>query len=164
MVDLRKLRKTNLYQEKVDMRIRAVLILLSAFAISCGLSKHPRPLSEVYVFNEEHNEVIVNRVQEYGNGTLNGCVVPGMIRLDIKSYTGKIISGSIKAVRDLEGIPFGQLKVMASDKTVTASFSDINGNFVLAVEEGDYLVITDFGFETLTIEWDELLEIIEESV
>ncbi|NVK28557.1 MAG: hypothetical protein HWE14_10970 [Flavobacteriia bacterium] len=140
-----------------------VLVLLAIYAVSCGLSNQDWPLSEVYIFGDEHHEIIINRVQEYGDGTPNGCLIPGMMRVDITLQTPRFISGTVKSVRTLESLPKIYLIIQKSGKTEIEVETNVDGQFAIPRRMGDRLIIKGLGYETMTIEYEKLLELIEEN-
>lgn len=78
-----------------------------------GCSTIPRgyKLSKFSYNGKIHNDIIVNRIPDYGDGHLDGCVIMSEMSLSLKSLENGKISGELKDVKSLESLSNGQLKI-----------------------------------------------------
>lgn len=72
----------------------------------------------------------MNRIPDYGDGHLDGCLVMGEMFLSLKSSEGSIVKGQIKDVESKDSLANANIKIYFLNSVEPLQLSsDSNGNF-----------------------------------
>jgi hypothetical protein len=135
----------------VALKIVVVCIILS----SCASLPRGYKLSKFSYNGKYHNDLIVNRVPDYGDGHLDGCIVMWEMHLTLESSKNGGIAGTVTDVKSLDPLPNALVKVfLTENQTPVSVSSDSVGKFQLAhFAQVRQIVITYVGYRSLVVDF-----------
>lgn len=97
---------------------------------SCTTRRSEFKLSQFRYNDKLHNNWIIRRIPEYGNGNRDGCIIKGEFSIvlhsnDLKSWYGKVLD--VESLKPLAGSTVQLLDY--SGNTVKKVYTDSAGNF-----------------------------------
>ena len=111
-------------------------------------------LSKFSYNGRTHNDFIVNRIPDYGDGHLDGCLVMSEMYLSLRSLENGIVSGQLKDVKSLESLQSGQVKIFFKniESPITIA-SDSSGKFQFdRVAKVEKISVSYVGYRGLTVD------------
>ena len=111
-------------------------------------------LSKFSYNGRTHNDFIVNRIPDYGDGHLDGCLVMAEMYLSLRSLENGIVSGELKDAKSLESLQKGQVKIFFKDiESPIIITSDSSGKFQFdRIAKVEKISVYYVGYRGLTVD------------
>ncbi|PKP47216.1 MAG: hypothetical protein CVT95_05920 [Bacteroidetes bacterium HGW-Bacteroidetes-12] len=138
--------------------MRYILISLILFLFSgCISHKRHYELSNFSLNGKEQNQLIFNRLPDYGYGGKDGCIIERQFSLS-RSLDSTFLSGEITDAESKEPVGFSIVRCFSNGKNFTYIISDENGYFECDLtEQLDVIEVKSVGYQTLIIDFDQQL-------
>lgn len=138
------------------MRFILISFVLLLF-VGCMSHKRHYELPTFSLNGKEQNQLIFDRVPEYGDGNKDGCIIGAQFSLSI-SLDSTFLSGEITDAESKEPVGFSIVRCFYNGKNFTYIISDENGYFECDLtEQPDVIEVKSVGYRTLIIDLDQQL-------
>jgi hypothetical protein len=129
-----------------------LLVFISIFAVSCSSIREYK-LSKFDFNNKSHNSLILNRIPDYGDGHLDGCIVMSEMHLSLKREVKDSIVGVVKDAKTTEPV-IAEIKIYFKDLEQPITLTN-NGSGTFSftkIKEIDMVSISSIGYRRLVID------------
>jgi hypothetical protein len=129
-----------------------LLVFISIFAVSCSSIREYK-LSKFDFNNKSHNSLILNRIPDYGDGHLDGCIVMSEMHLSLKREVKDSIVGVVKDTKTNEPV-IAEIKIYFKDLEQPITLTN-NGSGTFSftkIKEIDMVSISSIGYRRLVID------------
>ena len=135
----------------VFLKIVVACIILS----SCGSLPPGYKLSKFSYNGKYHNDLIVSRVPDYGDGHLDGCVIMGEMHLSFEPAKNGSIVGTVRDVKSLDALPNALVKLVLNEsQTPVGLSSDSVGKFQIDhFAQVRQIVVSSVGYRPLVVDF-----------
>jgi hypothetical protein len=129
-----------------------LLVFISIFAVSCSSIREYK-LSKFDFNNKSHNSLILNRLPDYGDGHLDGCIVMSEMHLSLKREVKDSIVGVVKDTKTNEPV-IAEIKIYFKDLEQPITLTNKgSGTFSFTkIKEIDMVSISSIGYRRLVID------------
>ena len=134
------------------MKSIILLVFISIFAVSCSSIREYK-LSKFDFNNKSHNSLILNRLPDYGDGHLDGCIVMSEMHLSLKREVKDSIVGVVKDTKTNEPV-IAEIKIYFKDLEQPITLTN-NGSGTFSftkIKEIDMVSISSIGYRRLVID------------
>ena len=119
---------------------------------SCVSHKRHYELSTFSLNGKEHNQLIFDRVPDYGYSGKDGCIIERQFSL-FMSLDSTFLSGEIVDTEIKKPVGFSMVRCFSNGKNFTYIISDENGFFECdLIEQPDIIEVKTVGYRTLIID------------
>jgi hypothetical protein len=129
-----------------------LLVFISIIAVSCSSIREYK-LSKFDFNNKSHNSLILNRIPDYGDGHLDGCIVMSEMHLSLKREVKDSIVGVVKDTKTNEPV-IAEIKIYFKDLEQPITLTN-NGSGTFSftkIKEIDMVSIWSIGYRRLVID------------
>ncbi|MEZ2444952.1 hypothetical protein AB6805_24665 [Chitinophaga sp. RCC_12] len=127
----------------------AIIVLLGSYTGQAQTKQsYPR-----FLYNgKNYNELITNRVPEYGIAARDGCVVMGEIQLELRDIDAEKIEGWVKDAATGDTLVGASIKIQRRNKHMETLATDSLGRFLMSKSPSvTELHVLYLGFRELNI-------------
>ncbi len=134
-----------------------IFTLVSIFT-SCIVNRSKVELSKLKINGKYRNDLIIDRVPQYGNGRKDGCIINKQISLLIELSNASNISGKVIDSKTNESIAYANLNIYEKDENVSINMmADSIGCFTTNnIAKPIKIVVKYIGYKTLTVELSDM--------
>lgn len=139
------------------MRYLLISLILLLF-VGCMSHKRHYELPTFSLNGKEQNQLIFDRVPEYGDGNKDGCIVGAQFSLSI-SLDSTFLSGEITDAESKEPVGFSIVRCFSKGKNFVNIAANENGYFECNLtEQPDVMEVKSVGYRTLIIDFNQQLD------
>ena len=132
-------------------------IILTLVIFGCSSTIHSVKLSTLKINGKKQNELIQDRIPNYGIGSPDGCVIMGEISLNLETVGKDSIRGTVRESDKHQALPFATVKLQSDKQNDLSLQTDSAGNFRTRIPpELKAIQIEYIGFRTLTVDLTEM--------
>ncbi|THD67436.1 hypothetical protein E7Z59_07170 [Robertkochia marina] len=106
--------------KKMNPKIKFTYLILALGLFSCKVLKesNTKILPEFSIQGKSYNELIVNRIPDYGLTGEDGCIVENQIKINLDNINENYISGKISDVDSTEPLINAEIQLIFESDTI----------------------------------------------
>jgi hypothetical protein len=135
------------------MKPVAYSLLLPSLLVGC-VATHKVALPSFSYNGKPHNNLIINRNPQYGDGQPDGCIIMSELSLSLTQASGDSILAVVREAGTGKVIPYANIRVFPKQiaDTILLTRNAQNGFFMLRSWQVKRMEVSTIGYRTLVVD------------